>query len=111
MFVRDSLSMLEKVVGRMDDFMILPSGRKVSARAVTHMQFRGILQYKIIQKSPQKFCVLVVPSADFNEQTSSEIRHELISGCLEEDIDIEIRSVESLPVSRTGKLQIVSREF
>lgn len=103
--------LLENVTGRMDDFLILPSGRKVSARAVTHMQFKGIMQYKIIQKSPAHFQVIVIPSVDFNEQTSEEIRRELSAGCLGEDIFIEVVRAEALPVSRSGKLQIVSREF
>lgn len=103
--------LLENVTGRMDDFLILPSGRKVSARAVTHMQFKGILQYKIVQKSPAHFQVLVIPSAEFDQQTSNEISQVLLAGCLGEDIFIEIVRVESLPVSRSGKLQIVSREF
>lgn len=103
--------LLENVTGRMDDFLILPSGRKVSARAVTHMQFKGILQYKIVQRSPARFQVLVIPSADFNEQTSDEICRELSAGCLGEAVSIEVTRVGALPVSRSGKLQIVSREF
>lgn len=103
--------LLENVTGRMDDFLLLPSGRKVSARAVTHMQFKGILQYKIFQKSPAHFQVLVIPSVDFNEQTLDEIRRELLAGCLGEDIFIEVVQAETLPVSRSGKLQILTREF
>lgn len=103
--------LLEQVVGRMDDYLILPSGQKVSARSVTHMQFDGILQYKIVQKSPSLIEVLVIPSSAYGEETKRQIKNILKSGCLNEQIDIEVIPVESLPTNRSGKLQLVTREF
>lgn len=102
---------LENITGRSDDYLILPSGRKVSARAITQMEFDGILQYKVIQRSPSKLDILVIPSVQFGEKTVKEIHHVLTGAFLGEEIKIEIKPTESLPVSRTGKLQLVSREF
>ena len=103
--------LLEQVTGRMDDYLVLPSGQRVSARAVTHMQFDGILQYKIVQKSPELIEVLVIPSSAFNEETKNKITKVLSAGCFKEKVQIQITPVESLPTNRSGKLQLVSREF
>lgn len=106
-----SFPLLKNVTGRMDDFLILPSGKKVSARAVTHMQFEGILQYKIVQKSPSELQVLVIPSKNFNAGTLAEIKKVLNNAFLGEDMEVEIKTVETLPLSPTGKLQLVTRGF
>lgn len=103
--------LLENVTGRMDDYIILPSGRRVSARAVTHMQFDGITQYKIVQKTPSHLQVLVVPSKNFGVQTLQQMEKILAGAFLDEPLNVEIKQTDSLPLSRTGKLQLVSREF
>lgn len=103
--------LLENVTGRVDDFIILPSGRKVSARSITHMGFEGIVQYKVIQKSPSQLQVLLIPSETFGNQTIREIQKVLAGAFGDEPMEIEITPRESLPISRTGKLQLVTREF
>src|SRR5205823_2876819 len=78
--------LLDNVTGRCDDFLILPSGAKVSARALTHMQFEGIIQYKIVQKSPSSLQVLIIPSRSFSDQTVQEVRKVLDHAFLGESV-------------------------
>jgi phenylacetate-CoA ligase len=103
--------LLEKVVGRMDDFLVLPSGHKVSARSVTRMEFSEIKQYKIIQKAPDLIEVLVIPDKQFGEAVIGKIMNVLQAACLGEKVTIRVKTADELSLSRTGKLQIVVREF
>jgi len=103
--------LLESLTGRMDDYLIMADGKKLSARAFTHMEFEGILQHKIIQKNPGLFEVLVIPSNKFGQDTVKAIENQIRLGCLDEKMKVIVKTVESLPVSRTGKFQLVSREF
>ena len=103
--------LLKNITGRSDDFMILPSGARISARAVTHLQFEGIIQYKIVQKSPSVLKVLIIPSSSFGIHTIRETEKVLRAALLNEPVEIKIIRMESLPVTQTGKLQLVTREF
>lgn len=103
--------LLESITGRLDDFLVLPSGKRVSARAVTHMQFEGITQYKVIQKSPSHLQVMIVPSKSYGEKTVEDVEKILAGAFFGEPVKVEISKREKLPLSRTGKLQLVSREF
>jgi len=106
-----SYPLLQHVTGRMDDFVILPDGRHLSARALTHIELEGILQHKIIQKSPSEFEVLVIPSRAFSEETVTAIQNEIKHSCGNEHLHVTVRKVDALPLSRMGKFQLVTREF
>jgi len=106
-----SFPMLEEVTGRDDDFVILPSGKRVPARVVNDMEIPGIREYKLVQRRPDHFEMLVVASSDFTSATLSRIESAVRSGCLGEDISVAVRCVESLPLLETGKLQSVIRDF
>lgn len=101
--------LLTNVTGRSDDFIVLPSGRRVSLRAITYMQFEGIIQYKIIQKSAAHLQILVIPSATFGAQAIQEIRKVVASSFFGEQLVIEIIPREFLPATRVEKLQFVKQ--
>jgi phenylacetate-CoA ligase len=103
--------LLEKVVGRMDDFLVLPSGNKVTARFVTQLEYPEIEQYRIVQKAPDLVEVLVIPANQFNQAVIEKIRQTLQAACLNENVRINVKIVDKLPLLRNGKLQTFFREF
>ncbi len=103
--------LLEQVTGRMDDFLVLPSGHKVTARFVTQLEYPEIERYRVVQRAPDLVEALVVPGNHFNEAVTEKITQTLRDACLNEKVTIRIKTVNELPLSRNGKLQTFFREF
>lgn len=104
----DPLPAIETVVGRSDDFVTLPSGRKVSARAINLLEgVEGILEYQIVQQERDLFVVSVVPIGVLDAPKEEEIERIIQRGCGDEPIRVEVRSTSGIGRSRTGKLRAV----
>jgi phenylacetate-CoA ligase len=100
--------LISSIEGREDDFLILPSGKKISPRMINLLEFlTGIVAYKIIQESPSRIVVKVVKNEDFCDSTIREIQKVIRSGCSGESVDVEVELVERIPQERTGKLRAV----
>ena len=103
--------LLERITGRVDDFLIMPDGQHLSPRCINSLEIEGIMEYKIFQEAPGRFHVLVVPSKNYSSKTEEKIKKEIRSGCQNHEIEINIELTNNLPLSRTGKLQAVVRTF
>ncbi len=100
--------LISRIEGRTDDFLILPSGRIISPRNINVIEdIPGIMEYRTIQERKDKFLVLVVPNKEYSPATDNEITNKIKKGCLEEEIDVEIKLVDKIPRERTGKLRTV----
>ena len=105
------LPLVKYFVGREDDFLILPSGRKISPRMINHIEhLNGIASYKIIQKEPEHIVVKVVKSEDFNGNTTREVIEIIKSGCAGEKVSVEVELVNQIPKGITGKRRTVVSE-
>lgn len=103
--------LLEQIAGRMDDFIALNNGRQQSARSLTHMKVDGVFQYRILQKSVQRFDVEVVPDSSFSEHSIATIRNEIQKACKADDLDVRVTTVEHIEISANGKMRIFQRDF
>ena len=102
------LPLIKHVEGREDDFLVLPSGRKISPRMINVIEsIPGIKEYKTIQESKERFVVKLIKDNKFNERTISEVKKQIKIGCLGEEIKVEVRLVNEIPRERTGKLRAV----
>lgn len=100
--------LIKSIEGRTDDYIILPSGRIISPRAINIIEnIPEIVQYRTIQEKRDQFLVEVVPGDDFSSDTEKEIEKQIKMGCLGEDISIKIELVKDIPRERTGKLRTV----
>lgn len=100
--------LIKSIEGRSDDFLTLPSGRIISPRTINVIEdIPGIVQYRTIQETRNRFVVQVVPGKDFSANSEGEIRRQIRLGCLGEDVNIEIVVVNELPRERTGKLRTI----
>jgi len=98
--------LIETIEGRVDDFLILPSGLRIPPRNVNN--FRGIpgfLRYIIVQERGDKFLVIMVPSKEFSKDTENRMRECIKLGCLGEQIDVEFELVDEIPRELSGKLR------
>lgn len=102
------LPMIKNVFGREDDFLILPSGRKISPRMINLIEsIPGIKAYKTIQESKDRFLVILVPGKEFNERTIKAVKRQIKIGCLGEQVDVEVKLVKEIKKERTGKIRAI----
>ena len=102
---------IEQVVGRSDDYLTLPSGKKISARAINLREdIPGIIEYQIVQKKPEYFEVTLVPSKDFSEKSEKMIKNTITKGCLGEPVEIKVIKKEKLARTKTGKIRRITSE-
>lgn len=104
--------LMESFEGRTDDFLILPSGRTISARLINIMEYiPGISKYRLIQKEKDRFVVQVVKGNGFSENTISQIKQQIQMGCSPEKAKIEVVLMDDIPKDKSGKLRAVISEM
>ena len=102
---------LEKVLGRKDDFIMLSSGKLLSPIlfAVLMKHRVGIVTYKVIQETVGRIRILVT----INDAYNSEIELEIIQGTrdmLGDDTEVVVDVVDAIPHEKSGKIRsVVSR--
>ena len=65
------------------------------------------IEYKTIQETKERFVVKLVKNDEFSERTLSEVKKQIMIGCLGEEVEVEVECVEELPKERTGKKRAV----
>ena len=102
------LPLVKSIEGRKDDFLILPSGRKISPRMINVIEdIPGVLRYKTIQETKNRIVVNLVKGEGFSEKTIYEINKHVKAGCLGEDVEVYVKLVKELPLEKRGKLRAV----
>lgn len=102
------LPLIEKIKGRTDDMIVLPSGRVISPRSINVLDYiEGINQYKIIQAEKGLFVVQVEKNTRFSEKTIQEIENQIRKGCLDEPVTVRVQEVEKIPKEKSGKIRSV----
>lgn len=100
--------MIKKIDGRQDDFLTLPSGKKISPRMINVIEHNpGIKEYQTIQVSKESFVVKLVKDKQFSEKTVSEIQKQIMIGCLGETVKVEVELVDRIHREKTGKRRAV----
>ncbi len=103
---------IEEVTGRSDDFLVLPSERRVSARAVNLLDdIPGILEYQIIQKEKHRLEVRVRPGSEFDETIEQRIKEKILEGCGGEPVEVNVLMVDQILRLPNGKLSAVISEI
>src|SRR3990167_1934564 len=102
------LPLIGKIKGRMDDMIILPSGRVISPRSINVLDYiEGINRYRIIQEEKGLFVVQIEKNERFSEQTLHDIEEQIRKGCFNEYVTIQIKEVEKIPQEKSGKIRTV----
>jgi phenylacetate-CoA ligase len=104
--------LLERIEGRQDDFIVLPSRRIIAPRSIVHsiMNIKGIWKFKVVQKKKNKIEIKVVKDKDFSENIILEIEKK-IKEVLAEPIEIDIKIVDDIPRNKHGKLKAIESKI
>jgi phenylacetate-CoA ligase len=99
----------EKILGRMDDFILTPDGRYVGRLSPVLKGF-PVKEAQYIQKRMDLVVVKLIKDPNFNSQTSKQLIKE-IQKRLGYSINIELEFVDELPRGPGGKLRTVISEL
>jgi phenylacetate-CoA ligase len=102
------LPLIKRIEGRTDDFLTLPSGRKISPRVINVIEdIPGVSRYKTVQEAKDRIVVNIVKGRGFGPETINEIKKHIKAGCLGEDVKVDVKLVDELSTNRRGKLRAV----
>jgi len=102
------LPLIKSIEGRTDDFLTLPSGRKISPRVINVIEdIPGVYRYKTVQETKDRIVVNLVKGTGFGPETISEIKTHIKAGCLGEEVKVDVKLVDELSINRRGKLRAV----
>lgn len=104
-----SFPVMEKLLGRKDDVIITPDGRRVSRLGMA-LHGHPIQQAQFIQREDGKLTVRVVKDADYT--TASEIRLEKnLRGRLGDQLELEFEYVDTISRGPGGKMKTIVSNF
>ncbi|MBU7033320.1 MAG: phenylacetate--CoA ligase family protein [Theionarchaea archaeon] len=98
------LPLMKLVVGRDDDFIVLPSGRRVTPRAVIPLlEFTfTIKEFMIIQKRRDYIEIEIIPGPEYSQEEETRLRGELL-GLFGEPVTIKFTLCEEIPRGRHNR--------
>lgn len=101
------LPMLERISGRLTDVGITPSGKLISSYFFSIL-FRKVVprikQFQVVQEQRDSLTIYVVPGEGFEEVR--EYLLENIQAGLGSEVTIEIKTVDEIPLARSGKRRL-----
>jgi len=97
---------LEKIIGRVSDIIVTPSGRHIGRLDVPFKFSPGIEEGQIIQEEVDRIKVNLLKSPRFQQQDLNNLSHQLQLR-LGEDMQIEYNFVHSIPLDKNGKKKFI----
>ncbi len=103
------LPLLKMVEGRKDQYLIFPSGRKVSPRIFDPLDVifhKNVSKFQIVQKGKETFIIKIVKREDCSN-TIADMLIEKARACVPEPVDIHVIEVDDIQRTGRGKLRAV----
>lgn len=100
--------LIKRVAGRIQDVIILPSGKFVVGEFITHMFVGadGIKSFQFVQESLDEFVMYVVKGEDYDENVLEGVRQNILQ-ILGSGINLKTVFVDEVPLTSSGKLRSV----
>lgn len=104
-----TLPLLGRLVGRLDDWIVLPSGRKVHPHVIPGIMLReeGIWQYQVSQESPSQMRAAVVPSERVDRQVMRQRLLTRFAEALGDEVQVDVVFVDDVERTARGKVRPV----
>lgn len=98
------LPLMKLVVGREDDFIQLPSGKKVNPRMVIPFfeLAPGVKEFRIVQEKRDFIQVEIIPGVQFTDAVQSTLKTNLCS-VLQEPVEISFDLCDTIPRGRHNR--------
>ena len=106
------LPLLKFIEGRADEYLILPSGKRVSPRVFDPLDLifhRYVSKFQIIQKEREKFIIKVVKGKEYSQAVTDLLMKEA-QKCVPESIEVKIIEVGDIERTGRGKFRAVISE-
>lgn len=99
-----TLPLMKLVVGRDDDFLWLPSGKRINPRRVIPLfeLATGIKEFKIVQEKKDYLSIDIIPEPEFTKEEQKELKNELLN-IFKEEIEIEFNLRDEIPLGRHAR--------
>jgi phenylacetate-CoA ligase len=103
-------TILKSIVGRSDDIIVTPKGRRIGRLSHVTKPGHGIIESQIAHVSPTEIVIRVVPASDFDEKSMVDVVHtaEVLLGT---DMKVTWKTVDKIPRTNRHKFKHVVREF
>jgi phenylacetate-CoA ligase len=107
-----TLPALKEIEGKLDDFVILPSGELIPSTRIVPYFFivPHIGQFKVLQNSPDHVELRIVPLKEFTDAMEKELVT-CIQRVLGETVTVTIKKVDHIDITGQGKYKRVQRTF
>ena len=100
------LPILEEIEGRQDDILVTPDGRKIGRLDPVFKADLPVREAQIVQESPVRVLVKVVPTREYTPAHAEEIASRLRDR-VGPDMEIEIATVDHIERGPAGKFRAV----
>ena len=103
-----TLPLMKSVQGRINDFIILSDGRRLSP-SFSHIimqNFHDVAQYKVIQEDRERLLVQIVKQEGYTEATALRIK-EKIEKAIHHSLEVKVETVQDIPRDPSGKIRTV----
>jgi len=103
-----SWPLLRKVVGRVSDTIVSPSGKMIHGEFFTHLFYElpGVKQFQVIQETRSDLTIIIVKGRGFSEE---QLR--LLEGKIhkfgDEDFRIKFEFCKQIPTTQSGKFRYI----
>jgi phenylacetate-CoA ligase len=100
-----SLPMVEKILGRFDDFIVTPDGRHVMLIDIIFSPEMHLREAQIIQESLERFTVRVVPTEDW-----SDLDRDVISSAIRRrvgNVQVTVELTSAIERTWAGKFKVM----
>jgi phenylacetate-CoA ligase len=103
-----AMPVLREVVGRSEDLVVGPDGRRTLRFHGVFNGLAGIREAQVVQEAAARIRVKVVPAPEYGEGTAREIQAR-VRQRLGPAVEVTVEPVEAIPRTPAGKFQAVVR--
>ncbi len=107
---RRALPVLAEVVGRVEDVLIGPDGRRVTRFHGVFYEIPGLVEAQVVQRTTRRFTVRVVVTDRFDDAGAAVIVSRMIDR-LGSASEVDVTPVESIERTSAGKFRAVVSEL
>jgi phenylacetate-CoA ligase len=106
------LGRIQPVKGRIGDYLVAPSGRKIHSEFFTHLFYNstGVRQFEVVQVSAEDLVVRIVKAPGFDPGLEATLTR-AVRDHADEGFRLRFEYPEGLPRSLSGKHRFVRREI
>ena len=104
--------LLRSIDGRLREMVVSANGQHISMTAINMHDdtFDDVAQFRFVQHKPGRLVLQVIPKGSYGPAAEARMRAKLMSK-LGFDFELEVRCVDSIPRSSSGKLSFLEQHL